>query len=347
MPRKVWFISTLLIFSATVSWSNGEPSIEQRYQDGLHKEEIVGNLEAAIESYRKVVEKQSNDRKIAAQAQLRIGLCYEKLGKTQEAQTAFQQVADSFPDHTEIVDTARRHLKSTAKNSSQPLWITATTDSRYFPVTVGNRWVYQKTHGETKSQETMELTGLMNADGVIRYVGQGGFLSEFSDLGDPLMWDLLLEQLNTFNSPIASQQKQVRKDMLTWFYVPTMGLFRRGPPNEMHPILFEASTVRGSVTVPAGTFDDVIAVKITTPPDLNYMFHFAKGVGLIRMTHQTINQTGLTTWELESYELMTGTIKLITPMQFSNGSTFFFDADVTHVPVTVTAISSDNPRSVF
>ena len=347
MPRKVWFLSILMIFSATVSWSVAEPSIEQRYQDGLHKEEIVGNLEAAIESYRKVVEKQSQDRQFAAQAQLRIGFCYEKLGKTQEAQTAFQQVADGFPDQAEVVDTARRHLKSTAKNSLQPLWITATTDSRYFPLTVGNRWVYQKTHGETVSQETIELTGLMNADGVIRYVGQGGFLSEFSDIGDPLMWDLLLEQLNTFNSPNASQQqKQARKDTLTWGYVPE-NLIRLGAPNEMHPILFEASTVQGSVTVPAGTFDDVIAVKITTPPDLNYMFHFAKGVGFIRMTHQTINQAGLTTWELESYELMTGTIKMITPMEFLNGSTFSFDADVTHVPVTVTAISSDNPWSGF
>ena len=305
MPRKVWFLSILLIFSATASWSVAEPSIEQRYQDGLHKEEIVGNLETAIESYRKVVEKQSKDRQIAAQAQLRIGLCYEKLGKTQEAQTAFQQVVDGFPDHAEVVDTARRHLKSTSKRSQQPFGIAATSDSHYFPLAVGNRWVYQKTHGETKSQETMELTTQMNVDGVIRYVGRGGLWGEDFDGHHPWIPGYLLEQLNKFG-PLISTQQQIRNDGLRLVYVPKYPVYLRLPSGNMHRILFEATTMHGSVTVPVGKYDDAIAVKMTFSRKEEYVFHFAKGVGLIRMTHEPINQDESTTWELESYELVVG-----------------------------------------
>lgn len=344
MPRKVWFLSIVLIFSATASWSVAEPSIEQRYQDGLHKEEIVGNLEAAIESYGKVVEKQSKDRRIAAQAQLRIGLCYEKLGRTQEAQTAFQQVADGFPDHAEVVDTARRHLKSTTKNLPQPLGLKVTNGSHYFPLAVGNRWIYQKTHGETVSQETMELTGEMYVGGVIKCIGRGGLLSEDFYGLRPWIPGYLLEQLKKFGRLIASQQ-QFRKDGQKLVYVPK-DLVHLGLPNEMHPIGFEASALQESVTVPAGTFDDVIAVKMAIPPDVNYMFHFAKGFGLIRITHQSINQGGSTTWELESYKLMIDAIKSITSIQRSDGLTLITDG-TSGIFTLSTSNSLDNPWSGF
>ena len=75
----------------------------------------------------------------------------------------------------------------------------------------------------------------------------------------------------------------------------------------MHDILLESTVMRENMAVPAGKFDDVIeiAVKMTFPRT-EYMFHFAKAVGLIRMTHQPINQDDVTTWELESYELVAG-----------------------------------------
>ena len=306
MPRIVWFLSILVIFSATVSSSVAEPSIEQLYQDGQHKEEIVGDLEAAIESYRKVVEKQLKDRKIAAQAQLRIGLCYEKLGKTQEAQTAFRQVADRFPDYAEVVDTARRYLKLTTVNPPQSLGLAATSGSHYFPLAVGNRWVFQKTHGETKSQETMELTEQMGVGGAIKYVGRGGLWGEDFDEYRPWIPEYLLELLNEFGTPIAAQQ-QVRKDEVRLVHVSKYPVYLRLPSSNMHNILLESTVMRGSMTVPAGKFDDVIeiAVKMTFPRT-EYMFHFAKAVGLIRMTHQPINQDDATTWELESYELVAG-----------------------------------------
>ena len=349
MPRKVWFLSILLIFSATVSRSVDELAIEQLYQDGQHKEEIVGDLEAAIESYRKVVEKQLKDRKIAAQAQLRIGLCYEKLGKTQEAQTAFRQVADRFPDYAEVVDTATRYLKLTTENPPQPLGIAATSGSHYFPLAVGNRWVYQKTHGETKSQETMELTEQMGVGGVIKYVGRGGLWGEDFDEHHPWIPGYLLEQLNKFGTPIATQQ-QVRKDGLRLVYVPKYPVYLRLPSGNMHRILLEATTMRGSMTVPAGKFDDVIAVKMTFSRKEEYMFHFAKAVGLIRMTHQPINQDDATTWELESYEL-------VADPTISYQLFFDFDDDSEFVAVPLglegetvrlkTSNSLDNPWSAF
>ncbi|MEK7407424.1 MAG: hypothetical protein AAB225_20295 [Acidobacteriota bacterium] len=46
----------------------------------IHQEEAEGNLEAAIATYKKVLAQYGSNRPLAARAQYRLGLCYEKLG---------------------------------------------------------------------------------------------------------------------------------------------------------------------------------------------------------------------------------------------------------------------------
>jgi predicted nucleotidyltransferase len=46
---------------------------------GVHQEEVAGNLEAAIASYRKALATAGISREQAARAQFRIGACYERL----------------------------------------------------------------------------------------------------------------------------------------------------------------------------------------------------------------------------------------------------------------------------
>ncbi|GAH84167.1 unnamed protein product, partial [marine sediment metagenome] len=65
------------------------------FQKALAKERGEGNLEEAIALYKKVVA-ETKDESLAAKAQLRIGICYEKLGM-KEAQKAFQKVIDNYP----------------------------------------------------------------------------------------------------------------------------------------------------------------------------------------------------------------------------------------------------------
>jgi len=78
-------------------------------QSGLYKEEVNGDLEAAIEIYERVLKDFPKDRLVAAKAQLHIGLCYEKLG-TAEARKAYESVVRDFADQSDIVAQARVRL---------------------------------------------------------------------------------------------------------------------------------------------------------------------------------------------------------------------------------------------
>jgi Tol biopolymer transport system component len=81
-------------------------------RSAIEKEEVDGDLQGAIELYKKIIEKFGDNAAVAAQAQLRIGLCYEKLGSkaSQQALEAFQKVVENYPDQTEAVQRAIEKL---------------------------------------------------------------------------------------------------------------------------------------------------------------------------------------------------------------------------------------------
>jgi len=76
----------------------------------IEKEEVDGDLQGAIDLYKKIIAKYGGNRPIAAKAQLHIGFCYEKLG-LKEAVKAFQKVVDSYPEQGEAVKVAREKLE--------------------------------------------------------------------------------------------------------------------------------------------------------------------------------------------------------------------------------------------
>ncbi|MGD8698219.1 MAG: tetratricopeptide repeat protein [Gemmatimonadales bacterium] len=93
----------------TVPAAFAQQTAEELYQAGLYQEEVQGDLERAIEVYRRILEDFPSSRAVGAKAQLHIGLCYEKLG-LQEARQAYRSVIDDFPDHTDEVEVARNRL---------------------------------------------------------------------------------------------------------------------------------------------------------------------------------------------------------------------------------------------
>ncbi len=108
MQRSICFLWILVIFLCPlIAWAQ---SVEQLYQDGQHKEQILGDLQAAISSYQKVLERASQNRQIAAQALFRIGRCYEKLGNMDESLEAYRRLIQDFDDRTEVVAEARARL---------------------------------------------------------------------------------------------------------------------------------------------------------------------------------------------------------------------------------------------
>jgi Tol biopolymer transport system component len=83
-------------------------------QSGLYKEEVNGDLEAAIEIFERVLQEFPKNRPIAAKALLHIGLCKEKLGLN-EAINAYQKVVEQYPEQQAEFTIAKERIAELSK----------------------------------------------------------------------------------------------------------------------------------------------------------------------------------------------------------------------------------------
>ena len=107
MNRQIVFASLAIFALASPAMA---ATASELLEKGIYTEETVGDLDQAIKVYKKVVVEGKAAQEVAAQAQFRIGLCYAKLGKTDEAKAAFQAVIDNFPQAAGIVAEAQKRL---------------------------------------------------------------------------------------------------------------------------------------------------------------------------------------------------------------------------------------------
>ncbi|UCC84477.1 MAG: tetratricopeptide repeat protein [Gemmatimonadota bacterium] len=102
-------VAALVFVIAAMSAAYAQETAEELYQAGLYQEEVQGNLESAIDLYRRIVEDFPDNRPVAAQALMHIGLCHEKLG-SREAQRAYERLVRDYGDQTEVAARARARL---------------------------------------------------------------------------------------------------------------------------------------------------------------------------------------------------------------------------------------------
>jgi len=100
----------LLVITLTSQRSFAQTA-EELFQKGVQLEEVKGELEKAIESFKTVVEKFPANKPLAAKALLHLGKCYEKLGNT-EARMAYERIVKEFADQREVATEARARLKT-------------------------------------------------------------------------------------------------------------------------------------------------------------------------------------------------------------------------------------------
>jgi hypothetical protein len=107
----VWMMSAALALAvgATQKDAQKDPRAEAQLQAAINKETVEGDLNAAIEMYKKVAALPGASRAVVAQALVRMGQCYEKLGK-KEAQQAYERVVREFADQSELAAQARARL---------------------------------------------------------------------------------------------------------------------------------------------------------------------------------------------------------------------------------------------
>lgn len=97
------------------------------FQKGLVRERAEGNLQEAIELYKRVVAESTEDRPLVAKALVQIGACYEKLGKS-EARKAYEQVINDYADQKTQLAEAKSRLSALGQSSLatgftvRPVW---------------------------------------------------------------------------------------------------------------------------------------------------------------------------------------------------------------------------------
>ncbi len=85
-------------------------SAAELLERGLYTEETVGDLDAAIEIYSRVVENAEANRPHVAQAQFRLGICHLKRGNDAAARAALDNLIREFPEQQQLVAQARERL---------------------------------------------------------------------------------------------------------------------------------------------------------------------------------------------------------------------------------------------
>ncbi len=142
----------------------------------LHEEELGGNLEGAITTYKKVVTEHSEKPELAARAQLQIGICYEKLGK-QEAEKAYQRVVENYPSQQEAVRVAREGLARLDARQKEPASAITVRE-----LIRSGEWSYDKISDPTidaseiamtSDGETFIYTDWMTGDLVVNHLSSG------------------------------------------------------------------------------------------------------------------------------------------------------------------------------
>lgn len=83
-------------------------------QQGLFEEEANRDLNAAIANYQSLATAFDKDRQLAATAIFRLGECYRKLGKTNEATAQYQRILKEFADQPTLVTLSRQNLAGLA-----------------------------------------------------------------------------------------------------------------------------------------------------------------------------------------------------------------------------------------
>ena len=107
-------IVLLASVSASLLVAQTPDSPEVMLEAARQLEVIDGNLEAAIEQYSAIESRYPDRRAIVAQALLRMGSAYEKLGQVGDAREEYERLVREYPGQAEAVAAAQARLEPPA-----------------------------------------------------------------------------------------------------------------------------------------------------------------------------------------------------------------------------------------
>ena len=110
-------IVLLLTFTTGTVMAQSEGGYDL-YQKALVKERAVGDVQEALRLYQRIVREFGSNHALAAKAQYRMALLYDRLGRKAEAQRNYQSVVSNYSDQSAIARQAQARIvkASTVKN---------------------------------------------------------------------------------------------------------------------------------------------------------------------------------------------------------------------------------------
>jgi ankyrin repeat protein len=108
MKLKFWTLIFLLALATMARAATND--LTGLLQKGLFEEEANRDLTAAIANYQSLTNAFDKDRQLAATAIFRLGECYRKLGKTNEAVVQYERILHDFNDQQTLVTLSQQNL---------------------------------------------------------------------------------------------------------------------------------------------------------------------------------------------------------------------------------------------
>jgi hypothetical protein len=110
MKRKILVSMAILLgMCATLLAQTPQELLSQ----ALVQERGAGNLEGAIELFKRVAMESSSDRSLAVQALMGAARSYQKLGQTEQSKSLYEEVVRSYADQKEQAAMARQYMADT------------------------------------------------------------------------------------------------------------------------------------------------------------------------------------------------------------------------------------------
>jgi Tol biopolymer transport system component len=124
--QAAWVTTAMVLIAAALAVAvlaaapQQTASAERQLEAAIHREQVLGDVKGAIELYQQLAA--GGDRPVAAQALVRMGQCYEKLGEAQvtQARAAYERVVREFGDQSAMAGEARARLAALRQASPAP-----------------------------------------------------------------------------------------------------------------------------------------------------------------------------------------------------------------------------------
>mgnify|MGYP000520267996 CR=1 FL=1 len=152
-------------------------SPETLFREGLHQEQTLRQPERAVETYRRLIDDPQTPRGVQAEAHLRLGLCLERTGRSDQARKEFERITRHFADYPSVVEQAKDRLS--AMSSADPATLMPPETPVYVELVRPGLQI-ERFVASLKGLDAAGLAALLNRLGVERELHQlENMLSEF------------------------------------------------------------------------------------------------------------------------------------------------------------------------